>query len=53
MGVDRVWIIDPATRTLTMYRVGHPAKRLGGDDEVRDEEILPGFSCRVSDFFEE
>jgi Uma2 family endonuclease len=53
MGVDRVWILDPKRKIMHIYRnEDEPPIQLSGDDEVRDETVLPGFSCRVSDFFE-
>ncbi len=52
MGVDRVWVIVPASRRIHLYGSDAEPTILRGDELVRDEDILPGFSCRVSDFFE-
>lgn len=51
-GVLMVWVIDPATRTLAIYRPDalHPTV-LGEADELVDLPELPGFHCRVADFF--
>jgi len=50
-GVDRVWIINPETRRLHMYRADAEPVMLSGNDRLSDEAILPGFSCRVEEFF--
>lgn len=53
MGVDRVWVIDPRTREMHVFKPdGGPAALDEGQD-VTDDDILPGFSCRVTDFFAE
>ncbi len=52
MGVDRVWVIDPKKRSLHVFRSDAPPSELGAGDRIRDAEMLPKFSCRVSDFFE-
>ncbi len=53
MGVDRAWVLDPDAQTLHIFGGdARPAER-HGDETVSDEAILPGFSCRVSDFFQD
>jgi Uma2 family endonuclease len=50
MGVDRVWIIDPSTKRVHIYRPdGEPA--VLGQDQTLTDPILPGFSCQVAEFF--
>lgn len=50
-GVRLVWVADPETETVTVYRgsmtgIEHPA------DAILDGgEVLPGFALRVGDFF--
>ena len=51
VGVDRVWIIDPATRRLHVIRPDHEPQILEESALVQDAAILPGFRCRVRDFF--
>ena len=51
MGVDRVWIVDPRGRTVHLFGPDAAPRQLNEQDEVRDEAILPGFSCHVADFF--
>lgn len=51
-GVSLVWIIDPPTRKVHVYRPNESAaQRLGENDELTGEEVLPEFRCRVSDIF--
>lgn len=51
MGVDRVWLLDSESETLHIYGGNARPTELAGDADVRDEAILPGFTCRVSEFF--
>lgn len=51
-GVLLIWVVDPELRTVTVRRrgVAQPLE-LRGDDEITGEDVLPGFRCRISDFF--
>jgi Uma2 family endonuclease len=50
-GFPLVWVADPNSRTITVYpRQGRPAI-FSDDDEMTAEAVLPGFRCKVSDFF--
>jgi Uma2 family endonuclease len=54
-GVPLVWIVNPPTRKVHIYRAaGSPlgtSGLLGTADTITGEDVLPGFSCRVGDFF--
>jgi Uma2 family endonuclease len=50
-GVILVWLVDPEGRTVTVYRNGQLPQVLEGEDEVVCEDVLPGFRCRIADFF--
>jgi Uma2 family endonuclease len=50
-GVGMVWVLDPESRNLTVYRPDRPQVQLIDSQEVSGDEILPGFRCRVADFF--
>lgn len=53
MGVDRIWVLDSDTHRLHSYRGDAEPVVLSAKDTVTDEAILPGFSCKVSEFFED
>jgi len=48
-GVRLVWVIAPEDRTLTIYRTPDEGRVLHESATVTGEDVLPGFSCRVSD----
>jgi Uma2 family endonuclease len=51
-GTPLVWVIDPTTRTVTFIASGLPTTTLAAGDTVTGGEVLPGFSCSVSELFE-
>ena len=53
MGVNRVWVLDPEAETLHVFGGDAAPVELQGDDTVREEGILPGFTCRVAQFFQD
>jgi len=48
-GVRLVWVIAPEDRTLTIYRTPDEGRLLHETAAVTGEDVLPGFTCRVSD----
>jgi len=50
-GVDMVWVIDPEARTVTVYRPDKGPRVYEEHEELDGEDVLPGFRCRVADFF--
>lgn len=50
-GVDMVWLIDPESRTVTVYRPDSAPRVYEEYEELDGEDVLPGFRCRVADFF--
>ncbi len=51
-GVPLVWLVEPETRTVTIYRDrGTSISLLQASDELTGETLLPGFRCRVTDLF--
>ncbi len=50
-GVQIVWVVDPETRNVTVHRPGKEAAIVEDHEELTGEDVLPGFSCRVADFF--
>jgi len=51
IGVDAVWIADPAGKTLRIYGSLTQFQILQQGDLVRDQAILPGFECGVAELF--
>lgn len=54
-GVKLVWIIDPITKAVDVYRLktGLKSERLIGDDELSGEDVIPGFKLKVNSLFED
>jgi Uma2 family endonuclease len=50
-GIPLVWLVYPPSRRVRVLRPGGPPIEFGPDDELTGEDILPGFRCRVADFF--
>lgn len=50
-GVGLVWLVDPGSRTVTVYRSLTDTHRLGETDTISADPVLPEFSVKVSDFF--
>jgi Uma2 family endonuclease len=51
-GVELVWIIDPAARTIEIYTApGGPVRTLTHADTLTGDPVLPQFSMRIADLF--
>jgi Uma2 family endonuclease len=50
-GVRLVWVIDPAQRTVLVYRADGSFAGVRECGEVDGEDVLPGFKCPVRDLF--
>lgn len=48
-GVPLVWVIDPKRRTAAVYRSLTDVRRLGPEDSLDGEDVLPGFRCGLAD----
>ena len=46
-GSQQVWVADPPTSTLTIFRLNQPPVTLTEDDVLDGGELLPGFSTPV------
>lgn len=51
-GCRAVWIVDPATKSVTIYKSTHDISVLNTADALTDDRLLPGFSAPVSEVFE-
>lgn len=52
-GVLVVCTLDPELKTVQIHTDGSSAKTLRADDRFELPQILPGFFCRVGEFFDE
>jgi len=52
-GVRMVWIVDPKEESVTVYRLPDQGVKRSGDQVIDGEDVLPGFSCPASRFFED
>jgi Uma2 family endonuclease len=52
-GARMVWVIDPEERTVTIYRKPGDGRVLWEDATIAGEDVLPGFSCPLNEFFQE
>lgn len=52
-GARVVWVIDPRTRQVAIYRDDGAHDLLGGDDVLREELLLPGFVLPLVELFAE
>jgi Uma2 family endonuclease len=50
-GCQGVWLVDPRTRSVTVYRSLSEIVVLGDKDVLADDTLLPGFSLSVSAVF--
>jgi Uma2 family endonuclease len=50
-GVRLIWLVDPAERTITIFRPDAAPKVLGDGDTLEGGEVLPGFSVPVAELF--
>jgi Uma2 family endonuclease len=52
IGVLLVWLIDPLSRSVLVYRSLTNIRELTANDELTGEEVLPGFAVQVAQLFE-
>jgi Uma2 family endonuclease len=48
-GVPLVWVIYPEARKARVFRIDGPPAVLAEEDELRGENIIPGFRCPLSE----
>ena len=51
-GTKMVWIVEPTSQTVRVYRSETPIRVLGIDDTLTGEDVVEGFSCQVAQLFE-
>ena len=50
-GAPLIWVVDPATQTVTVYRSLQDVRIVSSDQQLDGGEAVPGFQCKVSDLF--
>lgn len=50
-GVRMVWVVNPKLQRVTVYGPGQAPRVFGEQDTIEGGDVLPGFACRVGDFF--
>jgi Uma2 family endonuclease len=50
-GVPLIWVLEPETKTVHVYRVNHTTSLLFPGETLDGEDVLPGFRCEVAALF--
>ena len=50
-GVPIVWLVNPKSKTVTVYRSLSDTEQLTKEDAINASPVLPEFSAQVSEFF--
>ena len=50
-GCQAVWVVDPTSQTVSVYRGPHDTALLTAAEELTDDRLLPGFCLRVAEVF--
>jgi Uma2 family endonuclease len=51
-GVRLVWVVDPDQRIVSIYRSRQDVRILGKAEQIVGDDVLAGFTCQVSEFFD-
>ena len=51
-GTRLVWVLEPVSKTVTVYRSEKDIEMLTRDDTLAGEDVVPGFTCPVAHLFE-
>lgn len=47
-----VWVLDAAQESVVVFASGKPVRVVGSSEILDGDDLLPGFSCKVSELFE-
>ncbi len=50
-GVRVVWVVDPESRTVTVYESAQEGRLLHESASITGGDVLPDFNCRVEELF--
>lgn len=53
LGTEAVWVVEPKTRRVFVYRARAPREDLSGDDVLTGGELFPAFSVPIDRIFKE
>ncbi len=51
-GTRLVWVLDPVSKTVTVYRSESDIELLTREATLTGEDVVPGFACSVAQLFE-
>jgi Uma2 family endonuclease len=51
-GVRMIWVVDPEDQTVAVYRSMDEGRIFHESATLSGEDVLPGFTCRVTELFE-
>ena len=51
-GTSLIWVIDPERRTARVVTPHQPPRRIAAGDILDGGDVIPGFSCPVSELFD-
>jgi Uma2 family endonuclease len=51
-GTRLVWVVDPASRCVTVYRSREDIRLLKEQDVLEGDDVLPGFRLQLAELFE-
>jgi Uma2 family endonuclease len=51
-GVRAVWVVDPVAGSLTRHAPNESPRAWSNPDDLVEEPVVPGFTCRLRDLFE-
>ncbi|MCW5851838.1 MAG: Uma2 family endonuclease [Anaerolineae bacterium] len=50
-GTRLIWVVQPRTRTVTVYYPDGQARVLRGEDRLNGEDVVPGFTLALADLW--
>jgi Uma2 family endonuclease len=51
-GTRLVWIVNPMTQRIAIYRPGTAVEELSLDNALDGGDVIPGFSCAIAEVFD-
>ncbi len=51
-GTQMVWVVESVMKTVTVYRSATDIKVFTTNDTLTGEDVVPGFACQVTQFFQ-